>query len=333
MIKLLSVIIPAYNVEKFLNKCVESVVNQTYKNIEIIIVDDGSQDSTPKICDELAAEHDNIKVIHKANQGTSRARQTGVNASSGEYIAFIDTDDYIDLNAYAKAVKVLEDNNCDIVQFGVFRVSANEKIILKRSITPLELNHQPEIFAYFFQLPGSLWDKVYRRELFDNFIWLELTFGEDFHILMQVLSRANKLIVIPEHFYYNVQNPQSVTHSPYSKKAHEDCINSGAFTVSFTEKNFPAFLPHALWHALERMQLGAVSEEFLSDNVNQDDLNNLKQIMREYYTRFKSELAKRDSDFNYDFKRRVRTWVSFHCPVLFAAERKLKGIVKAVTGL
>ncbi|MBQ9896096.1 MAG: glycosyltransferase family 2 protein, partial [Synergistaceae bacterium] len=84
--KLLSVIIPAYNVEKFLLKCVESVVDQTYQNIEIIIVDDGSKDSTPQICDELAGKYNNIKVIHKANQGTSKTRQTAFNASRGEYI-------------------------------------------------------------------------------------------------------------------------------------------------------------------------------------------------------------------------------------------------------
>ena len=93
---LISVIVPVYNVEKYLNKCIDSIINQTYKNLEIILVDDGSQDSSGKICDEYTKKDNRIKVIHKENGGVSSARNIGLNNATGEWIAFIDADDWVD---------------------------------------------------------------------------------------------------------------------------------------------------------------------------------------------------------------------------------------------
>ena len=105
MDKLISVIVPIYNVEKYLTKCIESIINQTYKNLEIILVDDGSPDKSPIICDEYAKKDNRIKVIHKKNGGLSDARNYGMSLATGEYISFIDSDDYIDEEMYEKHMK------------------------------------------------------------------------------------------------------------------------------------------------------------------------------------------------------------------------------------
>ncbi len=114
---LVSIIIPVYNVEEYLRECVDSVINQTYKNLEIILVDDGSTDSSGKICDEYAEKDKRINVIHQQNGGLSVARNTGFDASNGKYIYFLDSDDYIEINAIELLVSISEKENCDIVFF------------------------------------------------------------------------------------------------------------------------------------------------------------------------------------------------------------------------
>ena len=114
--KKISVVIPVYNVEKYLSECLDSVVNQTYKNLQIIIVDDGSTDSSGKICDEYAEKDDRITVVHQSNAGAGAAKNTGLELINGDYFSIIDSDDYIELDMYEKMVNSLENYNADIVQ-------------------------------------------------------------------------------------------------------------------------------------------------------------------------------------------------------------------------
>lgn len=115
---LVSVIIPIYKVDVFLKKCVDSVLNQTYNNIEVILVDDGSPDTCPEICDEYAKQDSRVRVIHKCNGGQSSARNAGINIAKGDYITFVDSDDWIDPNAYKNLVSSAVENNLDIVGGG-----------------------------------------------------------------------------------------------------------------------------------------------------------------------------------------------------------------------
>ena len=109
--KKVSVIVPVYNVENYLEECVNSILNQTYENLEIILVDDGSTDNCPQICDDWAKKDKRIKVIHKANGGVSSARNVGLDNATGEYIGFVDSDDYIDITMYEKMLKLLKKEN------------------------------------------------------------------------------------------------------------------------------------------------------------------------------------------------------------------------------
>ena len=117
---LISVIVPVYNVEKYLDKCVQSIVNQTYKNLEIILVDDGSTDHCPALCDEWAKKDERIQVIHKKNGGLSSARNTAIDVISGEYVIFVDSDDWIDLDMIASMLEFAETNDADIVSGGFY---------------------------------------------------------------------------------------------------------------------------------------------------------------------------------------------------------------------
>lgn len=112
---LVSIVLPIYNVEKYLDRCIESVINQTYRNLEILLVDDGSPDDCPQKCEEWAKKDGRIKVIHKANAGLGYARNTGIENASGEYICFFDSDDYIDPSTIEKAYNTAQKNNSDMV--------------------------------------------------------------------------------------------------------------------------------------------------------------------------------------------------------------------------
>ena len=129
MEELISVIIPVYNVNKYLNKCIGSIVNQTYKNLEIILVDDGSTDNSGEICDEWKQKDSRIKVIHKKNGGQASARNCGIDISKGKYIMFLDADDYIDQNYLLTLVSVAEKHMCDVVCSGQYKVKEDGEII------------------------------------------------------------------------------------------------------------------------------------------------------------------------------------------------------------
>ncbi|MCF0156053.1 MAG: glycosyltransferase, partial [Veillonella sp.] len=123
----ISVIVPIYNVEPYIHQCVDSIINQTYKDLEIILVDDGSPDNCGKICDEYAAKDDRVKVIHRPNGGLSAARNSGLDVATGEYIAFVDSDDYIACNMYSDMMEFMLKHKLDIVVCSSYRVK-NSKI-------------------------------------------------------------------------------------------------------------------------------------------------------------------------------------------------------------
>ena len=339
--KLLSVIIPAYNVEKFLVKCVDSVVNQTYKNIEIIIVDDGSTDSTPQLCDELASKYKNIKVIHQANQGLARTRGVGINASTGEYIAFIDSDDYIDLNAYAKAIQVLEENDCDMVQFGCYVISPDGKILMEVKWPSLILTGSYEIFSYFAKMKDptwSMWSKVYKRAVFENIEWPKINMTEDYHLSAQLFAKAQKFASIPEIFYYYVQNDASICHRPYDKSKRDDIITAYNFVIDLTQNKFPEFLPEAIARKLQA--IAAILVKYVLSNYSdrQEVMRQFTEIYQYDYKLMQTELKRQGrslyvKDLKISRKQKIHMWLLMHCPRLYKIYLTTRLKIHALTGI
>lgn len=130
----ISIVVPIYKVEEYLDKCIKSLINQTYKEIEIILVDDGSPDRCPKMCDEYAEEDDRIKVIHKVNGGLSDARNYGLKESTGEYVLFVDSDDYIELDTCEKFLYIIKSNKPDIIVGNAYRINNNKSYLMKHSM-------------------------------------------------------------------------------------------------------------------------------------------------------------------------------------------------------
>ena len=136
--KKISVIVPIFNSEQFINRCVESILNQTYKNLEIILVDDGSTDDSGKICDQYALTDSRITVIHKINEGVSKARNMGIDASKGDLISFVDADDFLDVNMYEELINHLNENPADICCMAKIYMNNDVYTLIQEKLSDIE---------------------------------------------------------------------------------------------------------------------------------------------------------------------------------------------------
>ncbi len=219
--KLISVIVPVYNVEKYIKECLESIINQTYRNIEIILVDDGSTDNSGKICDEYAKIDSRIKVIHKENEGISKTRNIGIEKACGEYIQFADSDDYMEIDAIEKIYNIAKEYNADIVSFSHYILN-NGKLIGDYNNTIKELNTSEAIKELLLdnKIRNYLWEKMWKRELFKEIRFPEGKKFEDIATTAFLFEKANKVVFYDYPEYYYRQREGSILH----KTSEELCI-------------------------------------------------------------------------------------------------------------
>lgn len=231
--KKISVIIPVYNAEKYLKRCVDSVRIQTYSNLEIILVDDGSPDQCPAMCDAFAAEDTRIKVIHKENGGVAAARNTGLDVATGEYLTFVDSDDYIDNNMYQSMMKIAERYDCDVVMCDCIKEFGNKKEIYTHDIRTGFYNRkqiESEYFPHLIMMPNveypptiSNWVCLFRPPRNNSSYHLRyeegIRFSEDLLFGAELLYQANSFYYMKgQSFYHYWMNPESATHKFTSDK-------------------------------------------------------------------------------------------------------------------
>lgn len=215
---LISVIIPVYNVEDYLDRCLESVVHQTYEEIEIILVDDGSTDSSSLKCDEWGKKDARIKVIHKENEGLSEARNEGIESSKGEFLLFVDSDDCIHRNMCYKLYEMLVKNEADVAVGNVVRFTGQPiEAEISEQCMAVDKYYALEKIATDY-IWCVAWGKLYRRELFSGLRYPKGKLHEDEFLIHQVYYRCEKIIYTEEVLYYYYNNPQG--------------IMNGAFTVN-----------------------------------------------------------------------------------------------------
>lgn len=230
--KVVSIIIPIYNAEKYLNRCIDSIVKQSYANVEIIALNDGSTDNSLPILLEYEKNYPKIiRVINQKNMGVSKTRNKGIKLASGEYIMFMDNDDYIDPDYIEKFVSEIDKSNLDVVIGGYRRPDQNGKIIEEIQLKDVEYSKYKIVAA---------WAKIYRREyIIDNQIeFLNSNIGEDVHFTIQAVSMTSKIKIIPYVGYNWFYNEDSV-----SNTAHKNMNNNLQFGLllektynSITEK-------------------------------------------------------------------------------------------------
>lgn len=213
-----SVIIPVYKVEKYLDECVQSVLNQTYKNLEIILVDDGSPDNCPKMCDEYAKADQRVRVIHKENGGLSSARNSGIEIATGDYIFFLDSDDYLGNDIIESLVSVALKHNAKITACGY--TSDSSKIDNGKNYEVFNLSKEQSLKCILKEkiITTSAWGKLYKAKLFETIRFPNGKIYEDLGTTYKVIELVDQVVVIDSRKYYYRVNPVSITQSNFSKK-------------------------------------------------------------------------------------------------------------------
>ena len=237
---LISVIVPAYGVEQYLPRCVDSLLAQTYPNLEILLVDDGSPDRCPQICDDYAARDSRVRAIHKRNGGLSDARNAGMAAAKGEYLAFVDGDDYVDPEMYAALAQALRDTGDKLAICGFKKV--RDDGTLRRQI---DMNFPPsltedefwyQLFFPFRDLGTVAWNKLYHRSLLEGLAFPVGKIHEDEWLVHHYVSRAERVAVVNRCLYYYVVREGSITSQALSPRSLSILPAISQRTAYFAEK-------------------------------------------------------------------------------------------------
>ena len=236
---LISVVIPVYNVEQYLPKCIESIMNQTYKNLEIILVNDGSTDGSQKICEEYKSLDNRIKVINKENGGLSDARNVGIDNSSGNYITFIDSDDYIDDDYVYTLYKSLISYNADM-SIASHKIIYPKRIIDKATDEKFCANSKKvlEKILYDEGIDLSAWGKLYKKSLFNNIKFPKGRLFEDSATTYRLIDESKKIAVNSKSVYNYVIRKNSISNEMFSEKKM-DLITSTMEMTEFIKKKYP----------------------------------------------------------------------------------------------
>ncbi len=236
----ISVVVPVCNVEIYLSKCIDSIINQDYKNLEIIIVDDGSTDSSGEICQKYADADNRVRIIHQDNQGLSMARNNGIDIATGEYIGFIDSDDWIRPDMYStlynNAVKY--DADISIINFN-YVLPSGEYVPFAKENTGIKVFDGIYKVAHNIRTTNNfVWNKLYKKNLFNNIRFPKGKIFEDIFTMYKLIDTANKIVVSSDCKYYYVRHDNSITLSQFNM-GHLDNIEAYIERYRYISEKYP----------------------------------------------------------------------------------------------
>lgn len=298
MTDLISVIIPVYKVEEYLDVCIESVVNQSYRNLQIILVDDGSPDNSGKICDQWAVKDSRIQVIHKHNGGLSDARNAGLAETAGEYISFIDSDDYVSPFMIEELWMALKSENADIVECNYqpfeseYPQLPDRQISKVRTYSPedaLALLLRGEEFAY------PVWNKLYRKGLFETLNFEKGKLHEDVFFTYKAFGTSKRICKVNSTMYFYRQRAGSIMGSKFTAR-NLDALHARREQYEYILKNYPNLRSSALYQLLcSCLYFGQLFVR--KENYDNAVISTIKQIYNENY--------KNESLREYPLKQRI----------------------------
>ena len=321
---LVSVIIPVYNVENYLCKCLDSVVAQTYKNIEVILVDDGSFDRCGQICDEYARKYPIMKVIHQSNKGLSEARNNGIKVAKGEFITFIDSDDYIENDYIEYLTDLQKQYNADIAIGGYRYVyegskkskhSHAEKIVLMTAEEALIRMNYTDGFG------ATAWAKLYRREIVLQYPYPKGKLYEDLATTYKIFSDARTIVFGSRVIYYWVQRKGSIMRRIFDER-QLDGIEAANEQLKFIESNYPSGIMAAKYRCV------AKAVELMALNFRSGGDIKVYQKLKDYMNDFIIGIVN-DSNVRVSMKLRIWSIQLGYLPAkgMFFLHEKIKRII------
>ena len=236
---MISIIVPVYHVEAYIKRCVDSILRQTISDIEIILVDDGSNDNCPEICDDYSLRDSRIKVIHKKNGGLSDARNAGLAVARGEFIAFVDSDDWLAPLYLEKLLRGLQEADADICECEIYRTSGETcSETLVSTAVVYDTVHALEQLIQDGQLHQYVWNKLYRRKTIGDISFSKGKTNEDEFWTYHVFGQAKKVVKISDVLYNYYQRPDSIMGAGYNIK-RLDALEAKTQRQQYLERNFP----------------------------------------------------------------------------------------------
>lgn len=281
---LISVIVPVYKSEKYLDYCIESIINQTYKKIEVILVDDGSPDNCPIMCDMWAKKDSRVKVIHQQNSGSGVARNVALDNARGEMVAFVDSDDYIAPQMF-EILLGLMDNDIDIVECA-YKQTWNDKVVfdtstVQKQIYSTETAMKEHIQDHIFQ--QVIWNKLYRRSVIENIRFPSGTRIDDEFWTYRVIANARKLSRTTCSMYAYRQQMDSIMHQSFSLERLQ-AIDAKCQRLEFMRNRFPNVCSEArvnLWNTC--LYMGQMSLKYINKNEQKEVFEMLNSVWEKYH--------------------------------------------------
>lgn len=295
---LISVIVPVYNVEKYIHKCLDSIVNQTYKDLEIILIDDGSTDNSGKICDNYAGSDKRIRVIHKKNGGLSDARNVGLDLCQGEYIGFVDSDDWVAPDMFEVLALFAKNEDLDVAMCGITDVWPNREVKTPL-FKPVILTDIDDIISEILvnQHGGTaipVWCRIYKAELFKNLKFEKGRFYEDGFYLLKWIERTRRFGRISDSKYFYNHREGSITNIPGHSKQIDDFQKAYEDNYYYIKQHFPNSLKAAEYRLFftYRAILNLVGsfDSFYINNIAKKFKKNMSQIWKNPYINLKDKL-------------------------------------------
>ncbi|MBE6741317.1 MAG: glycosyltransferase family 2 protein [Ruminococcaceae bacterium] len=217
---MISVIVPAYNIAPYIERCINSILNQTYKDVEVLLIDDGSTDETPIIADRLAEKDNRVRVFHIENKGVSNARNTALKNACGEYVSIIDGDDYVEQTLFEDAINAMIENDSDVFMFEYFVDDENGCTRHSVDESFYGVLDTEKVIQYSIDVENRFaTTKIFKKELAENvFFNTDIILGEDTLFICEVLSKANKVVYTEKAYYHYVLRDGSATNSAFNRK-------------------------------------------------------------------------------------------------------------------
>lgn len=310
---LVSVIVPVYNVEQYLEQCIKSIVNQTYHNLEIILVNDGSTDGSGTICEQYRKKDHRIQVIHQENRGLSGARNAGMDVFSGEYIMFIDSDDFVDHEIVEVMLREALENKLDIVLCGTVLCDQSGNKMSSSAIARSEI-YTEDLFHPFFRsdyYSVSAWGKLYHRDMVKGIYFPDRKYHEDMFVAHRFLSRAKRVMIMDKAYYWYRQVQGSITHRSFQIKhldAIEACVERSNFIKEIESKwsdESNAALVYTCCKCLERMFQASYYDREREQKIQRLVRQHVKQLVQnDRYSLYTKVFA-----VVYCFSPKVMRWI------------------------
>lgn len=287
---LISVVVPIYKVEKYLKRCVDSIINQTYNDLEIILVDDGSPDNCPEICDEYAKTDKRIKVIHKENGGQAEARNFGIDSANGQYIAFVDSDDFIRSDYIFKLYNLCLEYHCQISQCGIEQGGNDYFSNINKQIIINKYNAKELLLSPKRKFSVSPCDKLYRIELFKDVKFPVGKKYEDDYTTYKLVYLANDIVITNQKLYYYYNNFNSIMRNK-ADYINLDFIDAYNERIEFfKQKDERALVDNSIKELCIRLMTGYIRCK--SDKNNKNDTKEIRRLYNEKFRILKiSEIA------------------------------------------